>query len=130
MEDFVTRCDKKMGRHSKCAQIAAVRVIRTDDKGQKHVRCCCARHSSGIKHNNDQGITLEIIHHDWAKIHAVLQPLVGKTIYSKWHRRELIVKYVKNESMILMCQDSRYGKAIEEKAQWCAVYAKEITEVK
>lgn len=123
INDLVTRCDKKMGRSSTCGQIATVKIFQKDVKDKVHTKCRCAIHSSGIKHNNELKISLEAITHEWPKIHAILQPLIGKTIYSKWHRKDLIVKYIKYETMLLMCQDSNYRK-------WYAVYAKEITEIK
>lgn len=122
MEDFVTRCNKRFGKHSKCGQIATLRIVQASD-----TQCRCDKHSQGFP---KEAKHIPIIH-DWEKINTTLASLVGKVIYSTWHRRELKVQYVKRSSMLLMCQDARYDGASKNKnhARWFAVYAKEITNI-
>ena len=126
MEDFITRCDKKFGRNSKCGQIATVKIFQKIQNKGTSSKCRCSKHSSGIKTDESSGISVVQIVHDWGKVNSILEPLVGKIIYSKWHRRELLIKYIKRESMIFMCQDPRFDETTTNKnhGKWQALYAK------
>lgn len=120
MEDFVIRCSEKFSRTSRCGGIASFEI--TVQKGSnKNVKRCC---NNCLKKYEKQFVAIAAIIQDWPKIHTTLSPLVNKIIYSKWHRREFKVKYIKHENMLLMCQDVRGGD------RWFAVYAKEITAIK
>jgi hypothetical protein len=127
MEDFVTRCGRKFGKSTKCAQIADVNVFAADGNP---LGCRCNEHFKS-DFSRRPGITTTQIVHDWNKVLGILEPLVGKVVVSKWHDRVLRIKFLKKENMTLMCQDARYDGTGKNKshAKWFALYSKEITEV-
>ena len=109
-------CEKKIGNSSTCGNLAQYKVILGDSycyRCEKHKNTKTRTKKVQKIENFNQTIELY-------EVNKYLKSLIGKTIFSNFHKKELLVKYVKTNASI-MCIDNH--------GDYKLVFHNQITEI-
>lgn len=116
-------CDKKCSNTGRCSQIARYRCISVSETGKEYTQWRCEEHKKTATANKkitEYNPFSQLDEH--IRINAFLGTLIGKPIFSSFHRntQPMIGKYLKSNGAI-MCRTHR-GK-------WSLVYYHQIKQV-
>lgn len=97
-------CEKRTSNTTKCSSLATYKVSLGDSNCYR-----CEEHKNAQTQNKKvsslEPFTQNI---ELYEVNKYLQSLIGKTIFSKMHKTELLVKYLKPNGAV-MCT-SKFGK--------------------
>lgn len=112
----IIRCNKVLNNFkATCSNIAKYRIIDNDRPNRKLIRCC--EHAAGFI-NAKERFNIFPLKHDFDKIFMEYKNLIGNTIYSRYHKKYLTIKFLKKDNFIFMAQDKNN--------KWYAVYREQI----